>query len=108
DISHAAFYKPADDSREMHYLHAKCKELGGSLPARHVKCSPLKAPGDDFVQVYRKGSGEKTPSTTMVFVDMLGRLLRDREGIGKWIVPIIPDEARTFGMDPLFATYKIY
>src|SRR5439155_15510733 len=60
-----------------------------------------------FVNPYVKGSGDKTPSTTMVFVDMLGRLLKDKE-LGKLIVPIIPDEARTFGMDPFFATYKIY
>src|SRR5262249_9086157 len=56
---------------------------------------------------YVKGSGDKTPSTTMVFVDMLGRLLRN-PGLGKYMVPIIPDEARTFGMDPFFAAYKIY
>jgi pyruvate dehydrogenase E1 component len=59
------------------------------------------------VQTYDKGSGNKALSTTIAFVDMLGRLLRDKE-IGKWIVPIIPDEARTFGMDPFFASYKIY
>jgi pyruvate dehydrogenase E1 component len=107
DVSQAAFYKPAEDGCEMKYLRERRKALGGSLPARIVKCPPLKAPGPEFVEPYVKGSGDKAPSTTMVFVDMLGRLMRDRE-LGKWIVPIIPDEARTFGMDPFFATYKIY
>jgi len=74
---------------------------------RTAKAPKLRAPGEDFVKPYVKGSGDKTPSTTMVFVDMLGRLLRNPE-LGKYIVPIIPDEARTFGMDPFFATYKIY
>jgi pyruvate dehydrogenase E1 component len=68
----------------------------------------LQAPGQDFIDHYAKGSGKASPSTTMVFVDMLDRLLKDRKGLGKYIVPIIPDEARTFGMDPFFTTYKIY
>jgi pyruvate dehydrogenase E1 component len=72
-----------------------------------VNCPKVKAPGLEFVKPYARGSGDKTPSTTMVFVDMLGRLLKDKD-LGKLIVPIIPDEARTFGMDPFFATYKIY
>jgi pyruvate dehydrogenase E1 component len=107
EVASASFYKPADDSEESRYLHQRRKELGGSLPLRTVKCPTLKAPGNDFVQAYAKGSGDKAPSTTMVFVDMLGKLLKDKN-LGKWIVPIIPDEARTFGMDPFFATYKIY
>ena len=96
-----------EDSQEMKYLHKRRKELGGYLPARKVECPPLKAPGVEFVQDYAKGSGDKALSTTIVFVDMLDRLLKDKE-LGKWIVPIIPDEARTFGMDPFFASYKIY
>jgi pyruvate dehydrogenase E1 component len=107
EVNKAAFHKPAADSREMQYMRERRKALGGHLPARRVQCPPLKAPGDEFVKVYAAGSGTKTPSTTMVFVDMLTRLLRDKE-LGKWIVPIIPDEARTFGMDPLFASHKIY
>jgi pyruvate dehydrogenase E1 component len=107
EVNRAAFYKPAADSRELLYMQERRKALGGYLPARRVQCPPLKAPGDDFVKPYAAGSGTKTPSTTMVFVDLLVRLLKDKE-LGKWVVPIIPDEARTFGMDPLFATYKIY
>ena len=84
------------------------KALGGYLPARVVQLpAAARRPAPDFVKPYVKGSGDKAPSTTMVFVDMLDQLLHDKE-LGKWIVPIIPDEARTFGMDPFFATYKIY
>ncbi|HEX5270192.1 MAG TPA: pyruvate dehydrogenase (acetyl-transferring), homodimeric type [Gemmataceae bacterium] len=108
EVEHADFHRPAADSREMKYLQERRKALGGYLPQRkHACCAPLKVPGEDFVSAYAQGSGDKAPSTTMVFVDMLGRLLRDKE-LGKWVVPIIPDEARTFGMDPFFATYKIY
>ncbi|MFM7152352.1 MAG: pyruvate dehydrogenase (acetyl-transferring), homodimeric type, partial [Gemmataceae bacterium] len=108
DVEHARFYKPTADSAEMRYLHERRKVLGGSLPQRRVKCQPLQAPGDAFLDLYTKGSGKNEPSTTMVFVDMITRMLRDQAGLGKWIVPIIPDEARTFGMDPLFTSYKIY
>jgi pyruvate dehydrogenase E1 component len=107
EVARAEFHKPANDSKEMQYLHERRKALGGYLPVRTVNCPKLKAPGPEFVQPYAKGSGDKAPSTTGVFVDMLGRLLKDKQ-LGKLIVPIIPDEARTFGMDPFFATYKIY
>jgi pyruvate dehydrogenase E1 component len=106
-VGKAGFLKPAADTREVQYLQERRKELGGYLPSRRVSCPPLKAPGEEFVKAYAGGSGTKAPSTTMVFVDMLGRLLKDK-GLGKWLVPIIPDEARTFGMDPLFASIKIY
>jgi pyruvate dehydrogenase E1 component len=106
-VKQVGFYKPPEDSSELKYLHKRRKELGGYLPVRNVECPPLKAPGVEFVQNYTKGSGTKALSTTIAFVDMLGRLLKDKE-LGKWIVPIIPDEARTFGMDPFFASYKIY
>ncbi len=107
EVSRAAFHKPAEDGPEMKYVRERRKELGGYLPMRVVQCPPVKAPGPDFVQPYVKGSGDKAPSTTMVFVDMLGRLLKSKE-LGKLVVPIIPDEARTFGMDPFFSTRKIY
>jgi pyruvate dehydrogenase E1 component len=107
DVAHADFCRPAADSAEMKYLKERRLALGGSLPARVVKCPSLKAPGTDFVQRYATGSGDKTPSTTMTFVDMLDKLMRDKD-LGRYIVPIIPDEARTFGMDPFFATRKIY
>lgn len=107
DAEHAPFYRPPDDSRELRYLHARRDALGGYLPARAVDCPRLKAPGPEFVQVYAKGSGKDEPSTTIVFVDMLRRLMRDKD-LGKWVVPIIPDEARTFGMDSLFKPFGIY
>jgi pyruvate dehydrogenase E1 component len=103
----AEFYKPADDSPEMKYIKEKRQALGGSVPERRAKCPPVKAPPESFVGIYARGSGDKTPSTTMVLVDMMARLMKDAN-LGKFIVPIIPDEARTFGMDPWFATFKIY
>jgi pyruvate dehydrogenase E1 component len=107
EVEHARFHRPPADSRELRYMQERRKALGGYLPARVVKAPALRAPGKEFVDPYVKGSGDKEPSTTMVFVDMLGRLMRDKE-LGKFIVPIIPDEARTFGMDPFFASAKIY
>ncbi len=107
DAEHGPFYKPADDSRELGYLRERRKQLGGFLPARRVECPPLKAPGAEFVEVYKKGSGKDEPSTTMAFADMLRRLMRSKE-LGKWIVPIIPDEARTFGLDSFFKPFGIY
>jgi pyruvate dehydrogenase E1 component len=107
DVAHANFHKPSEDSEEIKYLKKRRTELGGLMPVRRVRCPALKAPGVEFVQAYSKGSGDKTPSTTLVFVDMLHRLLRDKN-LGRYIVPIVPDEARTFGMDPFFASFKIY
>jgi pyruvate dehydrogenase E1 component len=107
EVESARFHRPPTDSRELRYMQERRKSLGGFLPARVVKAPALPAPGTDFVEPYKKGSGDKEPSTTMVFVDMLGRLMRNKE-LGKFIVPIIPDEARTFGMDPFFASHKIY
>jgi pyruvate dehydrogenase E1 component len=107
EVAKAGFSKPSGDTREMRYLRERRQQLGGDLPSRRVQCPKLKSPGEDFVRAYATGSANKAPSTTMVFVDMLGRLLKNKE-LGKWIVPIVPDEARTFGMDPFFASYKIY
>jgi pyruvate dehydrogenase E1 component len=107
DVAHSNFFKPGDDSEEIKYLKKKRGDLGGVMPVRRVRCPSLKAPGNDFVRAYSKGSGDKAPSTTLVFVDMLLRLMKDKD-LGKYIVPIVPDEARTFGMDPFFASFKIY
>jgi pyruvate dehydrogenase E1 component len=107
ELAETPFYKPADDSPEMRYLLERRKELGGSLPARVVKYKPLKAPGEEFLNRYKAGSGKLTPSTTKVFVDVLAQLLADKE-LRKHVVPIIPDEARTFGVDPMFKRYGIY
>jgi pyruvate dehydrogenase E1 component len=108
DVDHARPHKPPAESPEMRYLQEHRKALGGYLPQRKVNCPLLTPPGPEFIEHYSKGSGKQAPSTTMAFVDMLQLLLKDRKNLGKWIVPIIPDEARTFGMDPLFTTYKIY
>jgi pyruvate dehydrogenase E1 component len=107
DVAKAKFYRPPETSREIQYMMEKRKALGGPLPQRIVRCPKLAPPPDDFVAFYAKGSEDREPSTTMVFVDVLKRLLRD-PNLGKWIVPIVPDEARTFGMETLFASYKIY
>src|SRR6185295_312962 len=82
-------------------------KLGGSLPSRVVRCPALNTPPlADFASML-KGSGEREASTTMAFVAALRQLLKDKE-IGKFIVPIIPDEARTFGMEGMFTQYGIY
>ena len=102
-----AFYKPADSSPEMQYLHAKRKALGGYLPARESVCVPVMCPS---IEKYAKFSLEaegKEMSTTMAFVRMLGNLLKDST-LGPRIVPIVADEARTFGMANLFKQVGIY
>src|SRR5262249_34466909 len=106
-VAEAPFYKPADDSRELQYLHQRRRELGGYVPARSVRCEPLKAPSKELFKDFFQGSGEGAFSSTMAFVGLLRRLLQNKE-VGKWIVPIIPDEARTFGMDALFKPFGIY
>jgi pyruvate dehydrogenase E1 component len=106
-ITKAEFYKPADDSPEMKYLHERRKVLGGYIPVRRVNCPPLPAPNDDFIQKYIDASAGREVSTTMAVVDLMRRLLEDKT-LGKWIVPIIPDEARTFGMESFFTKYGIY
>ncbi|MFO0927244.1 MAG: pyruvate dehydrogenase (acetyl-transferring), homodimeric type [Gemmataceae bacterium] len=108
DVEHARFLKLADGSPEMQYLHQRRQVLGGYVPQRRAQFTPLTPPGREFIDIYTKGSGKAAPSTTMAFVDMLERLLKDTKGIGRNVVPIIPDEARTFGMDPLFTRFKIY
>jgi pyruvate dehydrogenase E1 component len=107
ELHELPFYKPADDSKEMRYLAERRKALGGSLPARRVSCPPLKPPPLESLKPFFEGSGGRAASTTMAFVDLLKRLLQEKD-LGKWIVPIIPDEARTFGMEGLFTKYGIY
>jgi pyruvate dehydrogenase E1 component len=101
------YYMPPEDSDEMRYLRERRATLGGSLPKRVVRAAPLPAPGEKAFAQFEKGSGAREVSTTMAFTGMLRDLLRDPK-IGKRVVPIIPDEARTFGMDPLFSEFKIY
>src|SRR5262249_36222414 len=107
DAVHAPFFRPADDSREVQYLLKKRHELGGPLPQRRSNYEPLKIPARDLFKHFYQGSGNNEFSTTMVFVGLLKKLLADPD-FGKRVVPIIPDEARTFGMDALFKPIGIY
>ncbi len=101
------FYRPPEDSDEIQYLLERKKELGGSLPARKHDIEPIPAPELSFFDEFITGSGDREISTTMAFVRCLTLLAKNKE-IGKKIVPIIPDEARTFGIDPLFRQLGIY
>jgi pyruvate dehydrogenase E1 component len=101
------YYHPGADSDEVEYLLMRRRALGGMLPRRVVRSKPLELPGDAPYAEFLSGSGTRAASTTMVFAGLLRNLLRD-PGIGNRIVPIIPDEARTFGMDALFSEVKIY
>jgi pyruvate dehydrogenase E1 component len=103
----AEFYKPSDNSKEMQYLLSHRKDLGGYLPQRKVQCKAIEAPSLDMFKDVLQGSHDRKVSTTMVMVRMLTKLLKDKE-LGPYIVPIVPDEARTFGMDGLFNVAGIY
>ena len=105
-LKDAPYYHPGPDSEEVEYLRARRKALGGSLPRRVVKAHPLPKPAPAIDAEFSTGS-ETAVSTTMVFTRILRNLIRDKE-LGSRIVPIIPDEARTFGMDPLFKEVGIY
>ncbi len=101
------FYRPPSDSPIFQYMMDRRRALNGSLPHRVVRAKPLPEPADKTFAEFAAGSGTREVSTTMAFAVMLRNLLRDK-GIGRRIVPIIPDEARTFGMDALFKEVKIY
>jgi pyruvate dehydrogenase E1 component len=101
------YYRPADDSVEAKYLQERRTALGGSIPSRRKISRPLPQPDDSVYESVRRGSGQQEIATTMAFVRMLKDLIKD-PGLGSRLVPIIPDEARTFGMDSLFPTLKIY
>jgi pyruvate dehydrogenase E1 component len=108
EVADAPFYRPPDNSPEIEYMLERRRQLGGFVPSRKVKVKPLRT--DSLPEVFaefHKGSEGRTASTTMVFVRMLAKLLRD-EQIGSLIVPIVPDEARTFGMEALFRQVGIY
>jgi pyruvate dehydrogenase E1 component len=101
------YYRPDEKSDEMQYLQERRRALGGYLPSRTVRSRPLPLPGDVAYATAQRGSGKQTVATTMAFVRLLKDLMKDPE-IGHRFVPIIPDEARTFGLDALFPTKKIY
>jgi len=107
EISETPFYKPAADSPEMVYLKQRREELGGTLPRRQDTSYPIACQTEEVMREYYEGSGDRPLATTMAFVHLLAKLLRDPE-FGKLIVPIIPDEARTFGMESLFRQAGIY
>ena len=103
----AEYYKPPDDSPEMRYLRERREALGGSLPKRRRRAEPLPVPPLSEFASQLEGTGEREISTTMAFVRVLAALLRDKS-IGRHIVPIVPDESRTFGMEGMFRQVGIY
>ena len=106
-VEKAEYYRPAEDSEEIRYLKERRKALGGYLPTRQHLAAPLEIPGLDIFKTMLESSGERELSTTMAFVRMLTALARDKK-IGKYVVPIVPDEARTFGMEGMFRQLGIY
>ncbi|SKB09371.1 pyruvate dehydrogenase (acetyl-transferring), homodimeric type [Aeromicrobium choanae] len=103
----APYYHPGADHEDIRYMLERRQELGGSLPSRIVRAKPLDLPQDDAYADLRKGSGKQQIATTMAFVRLLRELMKDKQ-IGQRIVPIAPDEYRTFGMDSMFPSAKIY
>src|SRR5262249_37697422 len=102
-----AFHKPGDDSPEMKYLHARRNELGGYVPSRRVQASVVPVPAVERYAEFALRADGKEMSTTMAFVRMLTNLLKDPD-LGPRVVPIVADEARTFGMANLFKQVGIY
>ena len=101
------FYKPAEDSPEMKYLRERIAAMGGSLPSRKRKVEPLEVPALSAFEAQLKSSEDREFSTTMAFVRILNTIIRDKK-IGKRVVPIVPDESRTFGMEGMFRQLGIY
>jgi len=107
EVENLSFYKPPADSPEIQYMEERRKNLGGHLPARRRKGNILKVPALSAFTNVLTSTGEREISTTMAFVRILSTLVRDKE-IGKYVVPIVPDEARTFGMEGMFRQLGIY
>jgi pyruvate dehydrogenase E1 component len=107
DPYHPPYYHPGEKHDSIAYLRERRRKLGGPVPQRRVAASAVKLPGDEAYEGIRKGAGKQQVATTMAFVRLLRDIMRDKE-LGARIVPIIPDEARTFGMDSFFPTAKIY
>ncbi len=106
-LASTPFFRPPDNSPEAAYLVERNKAMGGQIPERRVKVESLQTPPLEEFKEFVEGSGERAVSTTMGFARMLGRLL-SRKDFGPHLVPIIPDEARTFGLEALFRQYGIY
>lgn len=107
DVQELNFYKPAEDSAEMQYMKQKRQQLGGSLPVRSFNLEAIKAPELSVFEALLKSSGDREMSTTMALNRIMTLLVRDKQ-LGPKIVPIVPDEARTFGMEGLFRQLGIY
>ncbi len=106
-IKDTPFYRPAEDSEELRYLKSRREALGGPLPQRRVRTEPLQIPALNSFDRLLASTGEREISTTMAFVQLLQTLIRDKQ-IGQRVVPIVPDEARTFGMEGMFRSLGIY
>lgn len=107
DIGDIPFYRPADDSAEIKYIRARREELGGYVPSRRTKSFSIPTPPLDTLKAMLDGTGDREISTTMAFVRILANLVKDKD-LGSRIVPIVPDEARTFGMEGMFRQLGIY
>ncbi|CAM8372279.1 AceE Pyruvate dehydrogenase complex, dehydrogenase (E1) component [Candidatus Methylopumilus planktonicus] len=107
EVEKLSFHKPASDSPEIKYMMERREALGGFVPQRKRKGNPLKTPPLSAFENILTATGEREISTTMAFVRILSTLVRDKE-LGKYIVPIVPDEARTFGMEGMFRQLGIY
>jgi len=107
EVVKTPFYRPAEDSLEIRYMRERRKALGGWVPSRKVRSEPLAPVSSELFEEFHKGTEGRKASTTMVFVRLLSKMLRDKD-IGRLVVPIVPDEARTFGMEALFRQVGIY
>jgi pyruvate dehydrogenase E1 component len=107
EIKETPFHRFPENSPEMQYLQQRRRQLGGYVPKRIMKCNPVVTPPDELFQEFYQGTGEREVATTMVMVRLIAKLMKD-ENIGRLIVPIVPDEARTFGMESLFRQVGIY
>jgi len=107
EVAKAPFYRPSESSHEMQYLKERRTQLGGYIPSRKSDVRPIKTPPESIFEEFYKGTEGREVSSTMVFVRILAKLLKDKE-LGKYVVPIVPDEARTFGMEALFRQVGIY
>ncbi|MFQ5494161.1 MAG: pyruvate dehydrogenase (acetyl-transferring), homodimeric type, partial [Phycisphaerae bacterium] len=106
-LEETPFYRPPAESDEYRYVVERRRALGGFVPRRRVRAAPLKAPSHELFKEFLVGTGDRDAATTMALVRMLSRLMDDPT-LGRFIVPIVPDEARTFGMDAMFRKYGIY